>query len=77
MIKADTISAGGKRKYATRGRAVKRIPLRFRLKTELSFFDDIVDDPEEAALIWRLQQERCEDTMRWREETKNDRKWWE
>jgi len=77
MIKANTISASGKRKYSPRGRAVKRIPLRLRLKTELSFFDDIVDDEEKATLFARLQQEAWEDTMRWREEHKNDRKWWE
>jgi len=77
MLKAHTLSTSEKRRYATRSRAVKRIPLRLRLNQELSFFDDIVEDEEKAALILRLQQEDWEDTMRWREEHKNDRKWWE
>jgi len=77
MMKANAISVGENRKHSPRGRSLKRLPLRLRLQTELSFFDDIIEDEEKAALIDRLQRERYEATVQYWEEHKNDRKWWE
>jgi len=75
MLKTHTLSTSEKRRYSPRGRAVRRIPLRLRLKTELSFFIDIVDDPKEAALIRRLQQEEWEAALQW--EREHGSIWWD
>jgi len=74
MMKANTASVDKKRKYAPRGRAVKRLPLRLRLKTEMSFFVDIVDD-ETAALFARLQQKECEAALQY--EREHNSQWWD
>jgi len=75
MIKANTLLAGEKRRCSPRGRSLKRLPLRLRLNPDISFFVDIVDDEEEAALIRKLQQKGYEAALQY--EREHNSQWWD
>jgi len=70
MKREVELSTDKKRKYSPRGRPVKRGHPR------IMFYIDIVDD-EKAVLYTRLQQKRYESTMKYEQEHKNEKQWWD
>jgi len=76
MNKANALSTGEKRRYSPRGRPVKRSQQIKRERLQIKCYDVILRG-EEAKLARKLQQKRYEETMKYREEHKDEERWWQ